>query len=155
MAKKSPKICSEARRGFEKFRNNFSENIDQYHYFHNFILGQQWTDDEEDMLKTYKKQPLQFNKCATLINTMLGEQQQNTPQLQVVPMENCDAETAKIRELIVKQLMFSGESKSTYQIAASQAFIGGYSAFALRTDYLFPKSFDQDIFYQSFNNLLR
>lgn len=152
MAKKSPKICAEARRGFEKFRNNFRDNIDQYHYFHSFILGQQWTDDEEDMLETYKKQALQFNKCATLINTMLGEQQQNTPQLQVVPMENCDAETAKIRELIVKQLMFSGESKSAYQSAASQAFIGGYSAFALRTDYLFPKSFDQDIFYQSFKD---
>jgi hypothetical protein len=85
MARKAPNIAKEARIACEKWRQYFKYNIDQYHRMHSFVMGRQWTDDEEDMLKTYKKVPLQFNKLATLVNSLLGEQQQNTPQLEVVP----------------------------------------------------------------------
>jgi len=145
MAKKAPKIAQKARQAAEKWREYFQININEYHRMHDFILGRQWTDDEEDMLKTYKKVPLISNKLATLANSLLGEQQQNTPQLQVVPMENCDEEVAKLRELIVKDLMFSTHTKTCYQVAASQAFIGGFGAFAWTTKYAHTKSFDLDM----------
>jgi hypothetical protein len=145
MAKKAPKIAQKARQAAEKWREYFQVNINEYHRMHEFILGRQWTDDEEDMLKTYKKVPLVSNKLATLANSLLGEQQQNTPQLQVVPMTNCDEEVAKLRELVVKDLMFSTNSKTCYQVAASQAFIGGFGAFAWITKYATSKSFDLDM----------
>lgn len=155
MVKKAEKIAQRARKAAEKWRQYFQTNIDQYHNFHEFVLGSQWTEDESDMLKTYKKIPLQFNKLATLVNTLLGEQQQNTPQLQVVPMENCDEQTAQIREIITKDIMFSGGAKNAYQVAAAQAFIGGFGAFALCTDYSYNKSFDQDIHYKHFKDATR
>lgn len=155
MVKKAERITKQARVAAEKWRQYWQENINQYHIMHEFVLGEQWTDEESDMLKTYKKIPLQFNKLATLINTLLGEQQQNTPQLQVVPMENCDEQTAEIRELIVKDIMFSGGAKNAYQVAASQAFIGGFGAFCLGTDYVYDKSFDQDIIYRYFKDATR
>ena len=105
-------------------------------------------EEEEDVFKTNKKVPLQFNKVATIVNTLVGEQQQNTPQLQVVPMENCDQETAKLRELIIKDIMLSTNAKTVYQVAAEQSFVGGFGAFIIATDYINNKSFDLDIVYR-------
>ena len=155
MVIKAEKKAQKARQAAEIWRQSFQSNIDRYHYYHEFVLGAQWTEDESDMLKKYKKIPLQFNKLATLINTLLGEQQQNTPQLQVVPLENCDEQTAKIREAVTKDIMFSGGAKNAYQVAAAQAFIGGFGAFALCTDYSHNKSFDQDIHYKYFKDATR
>ncbi len=156
MAKKAEKIAHEARLACEKFRENFKFNIDQYHEMHTFVLGQQWTDEEEDdMIKTFRKVPMVANKLGAMANSLLGEQQQNTPQLQVVPMTNCDENTAHLRELIVKDIMFSTDATITYQVAAGQAAIGGYSAFYVGTDYTHQRSFDLDICYGHFKDATR
>lgn len=152
MAKKASNIAREARKCCEKWRAVWKLNIHQYHDEHAFILGDQWTDEESRMLKNYSKIPLMFNKQATLINALVGEQQQNTPQIQVIPMDNCDEKVAHIRELIVKDIMFSGDAKTTYQVVASQTFIGGFSAYAVLSDYRHSKSFDQDIYYRYFKD---
>lgn len=156
MAKKAEKIAHEARLCVEKFREGFKWNIDQYHEMHTFVLGQQWTDEEEDdMIKTFRKVPMVANKLGAMANSLLGEQQQNTPQLQVVPMTNCDENTAHLRELIVKDIVFSTDATITYQVAAGQAAIGGYSAFFIGTDYTHQRSFDLDICYGHFKDATR
>jgi hypothetical protein len=150
MVKKADKITRAARIAVEKWREYFKYNIDQYHELHQFVLGRQWKDEEEDMLvKTLNKVPLQFNKLATLVNTLLGEQQQNTPQLEVVPLSDCDEQTAQLRQMVVKDTMLSTDAKTVYQVAAAQAFTGGFGAFIIDTDYTHDKSFEQDIIYRS------
>ncbi len=148
MAKKAEKIAQKARLAVEKWRTYFKQNVDTYHEMHTFVLGRQWDEDEEDMLKDFHKIPLQFNKLGTLVNTLLGEQQQNTPQLEVVPLSSCDDETAQIRQIVVKDTMLSTDARTVYQVAASQAFVGGYGAFVVDTDYSHDKSFEQDIVYR-------
>lgn len=156
MVKKAEKIAQQARIAVEKWREYFKYNIDQYHQMHSFVLGRQWEDEEEDMLvKTFNKVPLQFNKLATLVNTLLGEQQQNTPQLEVVPLTTCDEETASIRQMIVKDTMLSTDAKTVYQVAAAQAFVGGYGVFIVDTDYTHEKSFEQDIIYRHLKDATR
>jgi len=155
MARKAPKLAREARVACEKWRQYFKYNVDEYHRLHAFVLGRQWDDDEEDMLKTFNKVPLQFNKLATMINSLLGEQQQNTPQLEVVPLSNCDEETASIRQMIVKDIMLSEDAKTVYQVAAAQAFVGGYGAFLWDTDYANSRSFDQDLIPRYFKDATR
>lgn len=155
MARLDEKLARRARVACEKWREYFKSNIDQYHEMHDFVLGQQWTKDEEDTLKTLKKVPLTSNKLGTMANYLLGEQQQNTPQLQVVPMENCDEQTATLREAIVKDIMFNNNSTTVYQVAASQAFIGGFGAYCISTEYSHRKSFDQDIIYHYFKDSTR
>jgi len=154
--KLNEKIAKQARIACEKWRGYFKQNIDQYHEMHTFVLGQQWTDDEQDdMVKTFRKTPLTSNKLATMSNSLLGEQQQNTPQLEVVPMTNCDDEVASIRELITKDIMFSGGASLAYQVSASQAAIGGFGAFYISTEYIHSKSFDLDIVYHYFKDATR
>lgn len=155
MARKAPKLAERARIACEKWREYFKFNIDQYHMMHTFVLGQQWTDDEEEMLKTFRKVPLVSNKLATMANTLMGEQQQNTPQLQVVPLDNCDEETAHLREIITKDILFSDHASVAYQVAAGQACIGGYSAFCWDTEYSHPKSFDLDFVCRYFKDATR
>ncbi len=155
MARKDVKAAKEVKERAQKWREYFKYNIDKYHLMHSFVLGHQWDEEEEDMLVTNKKIPLTSNKLATMANTLLGEQQQNTPQIEVVPMTNCNEETASIRDLIVKDIMFSNTSATVYQVAASQAYIGSFSAFLIDRDYVHSKSFDQDIIYRYFKDATR
>lgn len=156
MAKQNEKIARQARIAAEKWMEYFKVNIDLYHLMHTFVLGQQWTQEEEDdMIKTYRKVPLTSNKLGTMSQSLLGEQQQNTPQLQVVPMTGCDEKVASLRETITKDIMFSTDATTAYQVAAGQAAIGGFGAFCLGTDYLHDKSFDQDICYYYFKDSTR
>lgn len=156
MARLNEKIAREARVAYEKFYEAFKQNIDLYHMMHTFVLGDQWTDDEEDdMIKTYRKVPLTSNKLGTMANSLIGEQQQNTPQLQVVPMTNCDEKVASLREIITKDIMFSTPATIAYQVSGQQAAIGGYSAFCVGTDYGHSKSFDQEIQYWYFKDATR
>jgi len=153
MAKKAHKIAAAAREACESWGNYFKPNIDQYHEMHNFVLGDQWSQDESnEMINTFKKVPLTANKLGTMSNSLLGEQQQNTPQLQVVPLENCDEETAQLREDIVKNIILSTDATTAYQVAAGQSFIGGFGAFAWVTEYSHDKSFDLDIVPQYFKD---
>lgn len=155
MARKSEKGARQARIQCEKWRQFFHINNDQYHRMFDFILGKQWNDDEEDMLKTFRKVPLQFNKLATLINSLLGEQQQNTPQLEIYPLSDCDEQTASIRQMIIKDIMLSQDAKTVYQVAAMQAFVGGFGAFVWDTQYTHNKSFDLDIVPRYFKDATR
>lgn len=156
MAKLNAKVARQARVACEKWRGYFKQNIDQYHEMHSFVLGQQWTaDEEDDMVKTFRKVPLVSNKLATMSNSLLGEQQQNTPQLQVVPMTNCDEKVAHLRELITKDIMFSTNASTVYQVAAGQAAIGGFGAFLWDTEYSHAKSFDLDIVPRHFKDSTR
>lgn len=156
MPKKNVKIAREARIAYEKFYEYFKTNIDLYHIMHDFVLGDQWSEDEQDdMIKTYRKVPLTSNKLGTMANALLGEQQQNTPQLQVVPMTGCDEKVAALREIITKDIMFSSTATLAYQVSGAQAAIGGYGAFCLGTDYNHSKSFNLDIGYFYFKDCTR
>jgi hypothetical protein len=156
MAKLNEKMARSARIAYEKFYESFKTNIDLYHIMHTFVLGQQWSDEEEDdMIKTYRKVPLTSNKLGTMANALLGEQQQNTPQLQVVPMTGCDEKVASLREIITKDIMFSTSATIAYQVAASQAAIGSFGAFCVGTDYAHSKSFNQEIQYWYFKDATR
>ncbi len=156
MAKQNEKVARQARIACEKWRGHFKQNIDLYHTMHNFVLGQQWDQDEEDdMLKTFRKVALTSNKLGTMSNSLLGEQQQNTPQLQVVPMTGCDEKVASLREIITKDIMFSTNATTSYQVGAGQAAIGSFGAFLVDTDYTHSKSFDLDIVYRHFKDATR
>lgn len=147
------KLARKARIACEKWREYFKHNIDKYHEMHEFIMGEQWSQDEQDdMLTTYNKVALTSNKLSTMANSLLGEQQQNTPQLQVVPMANCDTDVAQVRELITKDIMFSAGALTARQVAAEQAAIGGFGVYFLSTEYAHDKSFDQDIQYNYFKD---
>lgn len=155
MARKAEKEAREARIACEKWREGFKHNIDNYHRLMNFVLGKQWDDDEEKSFKTNKKVPLTFNKLATLMNNLLGEQQQNTPQIDVNPLNGCNEEVASIRQNITKNIMLGQDAKTVYQVAAFQAGIGGFGAYSWDTEYRGNHSFDLEPIARHFKDATR
>lgn len=155
MVRKASKLAQACRTARERWQQGFQQNITQYHAYHDFVLGKQWTDDESEMLKSFRKPPLQVNKLRVLANNVLGELQQNTPQLQVCPAENCDYETAQIRETLVKEISLNSRAKAVTQIAASQALIGGFGAICVDTDYTHPGAWEQDLYIRSTRDATR
>src|SRR5882672_9863264 len=128
-------FVQELREKMEKWCGNWKVNNDQYNEFMSFIMGSQWNDDEVKVFDSYKKIPMTFNKLSPLMNYLLGEQRQNTPQLQVTPEDDVPEPTAQVREALVKDISLDSKSKVVYQTAFQQAAIGGFGAYYLATEY--------------------
>lgn len=145
MARKDAEKAKIIRARIKKWDDDWRFNNQQYHEFMSFVMGSQWTEDESKLFIDYKKIPLSMNKLAPLINHLLGEQRQNTPNLQVVPSEGASVETAAVREALVKEISLNSQAKVVYQTAFQQAAIGGFGAFRITTDYENERSFNQVI----------
>lgn len=145
MARKDAAKSQKIRTRIKKWDDDWRFNKDQYHEFMSFVMGSQWTEDESKLFIDYKKIPLSFNKLAPLINHLLGEQRQNTPNLQVVPSEGVSVNTAAVREALIKDISLNSQSKIVYQQAFQQAAIGGFGAYRITTEYESEDSFNQII----------
>jgi hypothetical protein len=132
---KDIELAQKVRQRVKKWDDNWRFNKEQYHEFLSFVMGSQWTEDESKLFIDYKKIPLSFNKLAPLINHLLGEQRQNTPNLQVVPDKTVSTETASVREALVKEISLNSNAKIVYQQAFQQAAIGGFGAYLIDTEY--------------------
>lgn len=135
MPRLARQVCHNIREDIRKWDDYWRFNIDQYHEVTQFVMGDQWREDEARVFETYKKIPLTFNKLAPLINHLLGEQRQNTPALQVFPSQSVPEQTAETRTALVKDISLNSDAKIVYQNAFGQASIGGFSAFYLTTYY--------------------
>ena len=145
MARRDPKFCQETREKVRKWQDYWKYNINQYHEFMAFVMGDQWEDDEAKLMENYNKIPLTFNKLGALMNHLLGEQRQNTPNLQIVPDANVPEQTAEIRSALIKDITLSSSAKIIYQTAFQQAAIGGFGAYGVLTEYEDNYTFDQVI----------
>jgi hypothetical protein len=147
--RKDAEQAQKIRNRIKKWDDDWRFNKDQYHEFVSFVMGSQWTEDESKLFIDYKKIPLSFNKLAPLINHLLGEQRQNTPNLQVVPDRGVSVETAAVREALVKEISLNSSAKIVYQSAFQQAAIGGFGAYLIDTEYENEHSFHLNIVLRS------
>lgn len=145
MPKLARQTCQNIREDIRKWDDYWRFNIDQYHEVTQFVMGDQWREDEARVFETYKKIPLTFNKLAPLLNHLLGEQRQNTPALQVNPSESVPEKTAEVRTALIKDISLNSDSKIVYQNAFEQAAIGGFGAFFILNDYENEFDFNQEI----------
>lgn len=145
MARHEPEKAQEIRNNISQWDNYWRDNVDTYNEFTQFVLGNQWLDDEARVMESYKKIPLTFNKIAPLINHLLGEQRQNTPTLECIPDNDVDEQVVEIRKAMVTDITLDSESRIVFQTAFQCAAIGGYGAFYLDTEYENEYTFNQVI----------
>ncbi len=145
MPRKDPRLVQKIRNRIEKFDKYWRINREQYHEWIGFVMGDQWREDESRLFERYNKIPLTFNKLGALSNHMIGEQRQNTPQLQVVPDETVPEPTVQARSALIKNISLSSDSAVVYQHAYYCSVIGGYGAFGIRSEYENEFSVDQEI----------
>lgn len=143
MPYKDRDLCSEVRGYVEKWNDKWRDNNETYHYYFNFVMGNQWEDDEQDILTQYNKNPMVMNKLSPLAKHILGEQRMNTPALQVISDNDVPVESITVRQALIKDIAFDSDAKVVYQTAAQQSVIGGFGAYWVGTEYINDSSFDQ------------
>lgn len=141
--RRDPDKAFEIKTNIEAWENYWKDNVDTYNEFIQFVLGNQWLDDEARVFETYKKIPLTFNKVAPLINHLIGVQRQNTPSLEVIPSPDASEQETEVRKALVLDITLDSNAKVVYQTAFKSSSIGGYGAFYIDTEY------EGDTFYQN------
>jgi len=152
MPEHRPDLCVKVRDRIDKWNKYWTINRSLYYEWMDFILGDQWREDESKLFERYNKIPLVVNKLGVLANHLAGDQMQNTPNLQIQPSENVPAEVANVRAALIKHINLNSDAKDVYQTAFWQSIIGGYSAWAMNTKFRSDKSFDKDIDRMSFTD---
>ena len=147
-AYKDPVICSKIRDRVDKWDKYWTINRSLYYEWIDFVMGDQWREDESKLFERYNKIPLMFNKLGVLMNHLLGDQMANTPSLQIMPDEQVPVKTAEIRAALIKNITLNSDAKTIYQKAFGQAVVGGYSSIIVKTAYLHDESFDQEILFE-------
>ena len=152
MPEKNPQVCSSIRDRVDKWEKYWTINRSLYYEWIDFIMGDQWREDEAKLFERYNKIPLIFNKLGVLMNHLLGDQIQNTPNLQILPDENVPVETAEVRSALIKDITFDSNAKLVYQTAFWQAIVGGYGAYRITNEYPDDYSFDQVLRFYGFED---
>ncbi len=152
MPRKDPEYCRKVRDRIDKWDKNWTINRSLYYEWIDFVMGDQWREDESKLFERYNKIPLIFNKLGVLMNHVVGDQIQNTPILQIAPDEDVPSETAEIRAALIKNINLSSDAKTVYQTAFGQALVGGYSAYRIGTDYISHYDIDQEIKFYGFDD---
>src|ERR1017187_6607552 len=101
MAKLNRQKAEKIRADIRRWDDANKKNNAHYYEMTNFIMGEQWEDNEGKLFEDYKKLPLTANKLAPMMNHLLSEQRQNTPNLQVEPSDGVPEQTAEVREALV------------------------------------------------------
>jgi hypothetical protein len=145
MPRKDAQQCQKIRDRVNKWDKYWRMNRALYYEWIDFVLGDQWREDESKLFERYNKVPLESNKLGVMANHLMGDQMMNTPNLQVLPDDNVPQQAAEIRAALVKNITFNSDSKTVFQTAFMQSIVGGFSAWAVFTDYEHDNSFYQEI----------
>lgn len=152
MPRKDPELCGKIRDRVDKWEKYWTINRSLYYEWIDFIMGDQWREDESKLFERYNKIPLMMNKLGILMNHLLGDQIQNTPNLQIMPDEDVPVEYAQVRSALIKNISLNSDAKTVYQTAYGHAIVGGFGAWRIGTDYLHDESFDQEILIHKFED---
>ena len=152
MPRKDPEVCGKIRDRVDKWEKYWTINRSLYYEWVDFIMGDQWREDESKLFERYNKIPLIFNKLGVLMNHLLGDQIQNTPNLQILPDENVPVTTAQVRAALIRQISLNSDAKTKYQTSYWQAIVGGYGAYRIGLEYLNDFAFDKEIVLYDFED---
>lgn len=156
MPKKDPEKCRKIRDRKDKWDKYWTINRSLYYEWIDFVMGDQWREDESKLFERYNKIPLMMNKLGVLMNHLQGDQIQNTPNLQIMPDEDVPVETANTRAALIKNINLNSDTSTIYQTAYGQAVVGGFSAFRVGTEYVSEgaekDAFDQEIKFYAFED---
>jgi len=152
MAKKDPVICRKIRDRVDKWEKYWTINRSMYYEWMDFIMGDQWREDESKLFERYNKIPLIFNKLGVLYNHLCAEQIFNTPNLQIMPSEDVPPDASEVRAALVKDISLNSDAKHVYQTAFGQSIIGGFGSYCAYTEYTDNDSFDQQIKLKAFDD---
>lgn len=118
-----------------------------------FRAGRQWPDDVRSQRTLDKRPCLTINRLPSIIKQVTNEQRQNRPAIKVSPVDDhADPETAEVIQGIVRHIEVNSNADQAYDKAHEDAVTMGFGYFRVVTEYLDPRSFDQEIVIKRIRN---
>lgn len=146
-------------------RDYWSENFQAAEDDLRFLDGEQWPDGVMKQREADGRPCLTNNVLPTFVDTVLGDQRQNKPQIKINPvslqldapkMKNTagtkDYSLAETMTAIVKNIEYMCDAESAYDFAFQAGVESGIGFLRVRNDYLSDDSFDQDIIVENLLN---
>jgi len=118
-----------------------------------FRAGNQWPEEVRAERDRDRRPCLTINRIPQFIQQITNDQRQNRPSIKVHPIDDqADIETGKVIQGITKHIEYNSNADVAYDTAFDSAVTGGFGYFRVITDYISPKSFDQEIFIKRIRN---
>jgi hypothetical protein len=145
MNKKERKILQEAMDRFnESFAREYQNRSDAL-ISSQFVDGNQWNPDDRARRESMNRPVLTINKLRKYVLQIVGELQQNRPELMVSPKRGgASTVGAQIRNDIIRSIEDMSNANVAYDTGVQQALEGGYGFWRIVTEYE-KDSFDQNI----------
>lgn len=146
-------LLQEISKNIDTWYRAYNINLRNFRDDVNFLFIDQWDASDRNEFKRLQKPMLTFNKIYDFFKKVVGEQRQNTPNLEVRCLTGDSSQEAiKLRADIVRQIAYDSKSDIVYQTAFENALAGGFGGIRVLTDYTTPKSYEQKIFLRRIDN---
>jgi hypothetical protein len=127
------------------FRFN-ENNINRFRNDRYFLFYDQWSQPERQGFKDLNKPIFTYNKLYDFYRKLVGEQRFNTSSIEVRSLnDKTNQDAITLRADILRGIEYKSRAQIAYQTAFANAVSGGMGAIRLRTDYISPTEFKQDI----------
>lgn len=143
----SESFVKKVQKNLDAWMDCFSDNNEHYTEMTKFVFaGDQWSDEDKDSMRQSEVKLLTVNMLKKIANSILGEQQQNTPDIQVIPLDDyANQSSASIIQGLLRKHLICTDYKEAEQVQFLNATVGGYGAIRLYNAFKEGKTFAQKI----------
>lgn len=118
-----------------------------------FGAGDQWPADMKATRKHEGRPCFTINRMPQHIRQVTNDQRQNRPSIKVSPVDDhADVETAKILQGIIRHIEYDSNADVAYDTGFDGAVRQGFGYLRILTEYVSPRSFEQQIKIKSIRN---
>jgi hypothetical protein len=118
-----------------------------------FVGGEQWPVELQNSRNLESRPVLTINKLDGYCRQVVNQIKQQRPRPKVHGMNSqADEKTAQVIQGIIRHIEANSRADNAYDTAADYAVRMGWGYIRLRTDYVSPDSFDQEIYIDAVDN---
>jgi hypothetical protein len=143
-------VLTRAHKNLNTWMSYFGDNVSQGKADLEFVVKNQWSQQERADFSRLQKPALTFNKLYDTTKKILGEQRKNKPNLMVRSLNGkIEQEQLDLRTDLVRTFAYQSQNDMVYQSAFKSALMMGWGAFQIGIKFESPYSFNKTIEFQS------
>lgn len=148
MPKKNEKLLQEIRDNFDYYKESWKDIRGEAKTDMRYVSGDPWDPAERAKREdpNSRRPCLTFDELTQYVNQLINQVRQNPIAVKVSPKGNgATDKTAEMRQGIIRGIEYKSKAQAAYINAFESAAQRSYGFFAISTDYISEKSFDQEI----------
>jgi hypothetical protein len=148
MPKKNEKLLQEIKDNFDYALDSWRDIREEAKKDMRYVSGDPWDPKERAARDdpNSKRPCLTFDELTQYVNQLINQVRQNPIAVKVSPKGNgATDQTAEMRQGIIRGIEYKSKAQAAYINAFESAAQRSYGFFAISTDYISEKSFDQEI----------